>query len=63
LPKPEYKTAEEKFLIDVGLIAIIIAIWVRWKRNGSGSNGGRAELGASPQKEHFWCPGDGRNSP
>jgi hypothetical protein len=31
--------AEEKFLIDVALIALIIVIWVRWKRNGPGSNG------------------------
>jgi len=26
--------AEGKFLIDVGLIALIIVIWVRWQRNG-----------------------------
>jgi len=26
--------AEEKFLIDVALVALIIAIWVRWRRNG-----------------------------
>jgi hypothetical protein len=30
--------AEEKFLIDVASIALIIAIWVRWHRNGPGSN-------------------------
>jgi hypothetical protein len=34
--------AEESFLIDVGLIALIIAIWVRWHRNGPGSNSGEA---------------------
>ena len=26
--------AEEKLLIDVGLIALIIVIWLRWQRNG-----------------------------
>jgi hypothetical protein len=30
--------AEEKFPIDVASIALIIAIWVRWHRNGLGSN-------------------------
>jgi hypothetical protein len=34
--------AEEKFLIDVALFALIIMIWVRWQRNGSGSNNGEA---------------------
>jgi hypothetical protein len=28
--------AEEKFLIDVALVALIIVIWVRWRRYGSG---------------------------
>jgi len=26
-------SAEEKLLIDVALIALIIVIWVRWQRN------------------------------
>jgi hypothetical protein len=26
--------AEGKFLIDVALIALIIVIWVRWRRTG-----------------------------
>jgi hypothetical protein len=30
--------AEGKFLIAVGLVALIIVIWVRWQRNGSGGN-------------------------
>jgi hypothetical protein len=30
--------AEEKFLIDVALFALIIAIWVRWRRSVTGSN-------------------------
>jgi len=32
--------AVEKFLIDVALIALIIVIWVRWRRNGWGSHDG-----------------------
>jgi hypothetical protein len=35
----QFVTAEERFLIDVGLFALIIMIWVRWQRNRSGSNG------------------------
>ena len=34
--------AQEKFLIDVALFALIIAIWVRWHRNGSGSDNDEA---------------------
>jgi hypothetical protein len=34
--------AEEKFLIDVALLALIIIIWVRWHRNGPGSDNGEA---------------------
>lgn len=34
--------AQEKFLIDVGLIAIIIVVWVRWRRNGSSHDNGEA---------------------
>jgi len=34
--------AEEKLLIDVGLIALIIAIWVRWQRKGPSSSNGEA---------------------
>jgi len=34
--------AEEKFLIDVALFALIIAIWVRWHRSGSGSDNDEA---------------------
>jgi hypothetical protein len=38
-------TAEEKFLIDVALVALIVLIWVRWRRNGPGSHNGEACLG------------------
>ena len=31
--------AEEKFLIDVGLIALVIIIWVRWRRNEPNGSG------------------------
>jgi hypothetical protein len=31
---------EEKFLIDVTLVALIIIIWVRWRRNGPDSHNG-----------------------
>jgi len=33
--------AEGKFLIDVGLIALIIVIWVRWQRNGPSGRSSR----------------------
>jgi hypothetical protein len=32
--------AEEKFLIDVALFALIVAMWIRWHRKGSGRDGG-----------------------
>jgi hypothetical protein len=32
--------AEEKFLIDVALVALIIVIWVRWQRNGPNNHNG-----------------------
>jgi hypothetical protein len=35
-------TAEGKFLIDVGLFALIIMIWVHWRRNGSDGDNGEA---------------------
>jgi hypothetical protein len=34
--------AEEKFLIDVALVALIIIIWVRWRRNGPSNHNGEA---------------------
>jgi hypothetical protein len=49
---------EEKFLIDIGLLAVINVIWVKW----SGQQW-RAELGAPSQEEHFSCLNDSRNSP
>ena len=35
--------AEEKFLIDVGLIALIIIIWVRGDETGQGTTVRRAD--------------------
>jgi len=32
--------AEEKFLIDVALVALIIVIWVRWGRSGPDNHNG-----------------------
>jgi hypothetical protein len=32
--------AEEKFLIDVALVVLIIVIWVRWQRRGPGNHNG-----------------------
>jgi hypothetical protein len=61
--------AEGKFLIDVGLIALIIVIWVRWQRNAQAALVRRAEplrrrdLNATPQKELFSCLNENRNSP
>jgi hypothetical protein len=34
--------AEERFLIDVALVALIVIIWVRWQRNGPSSHNGEA---------------------
>jgi hypothetical protein len=34
--------AEGKFLIDVALVALIIVIWVRWRRNETGNDNGEA---------------------
>jgi hypothetical protein len=34
--------AEGKFLIDVALVALIIIIWVHWRRNGPSDRNGDA---------------------
>jgi hypothetical protein len=34
--------AEEKFLINVGLVTLIIIIWVPWQRNGQSNHNGEA---------------------